>query len=254
MAGKLFDFKKSKVVSLVKKIIKERDARGKAILYTSTVVNYFFVAFQLYGGIRYESVWFTSLGVYYAVLTSVNLYVGLSHEKQGREAWKVFRISGWALTLANLALIAIISIMIATPGVAVRNYSPIIALGVTFWTFYLLISAVIGIVKQWRKKNVIAMAENSIQLIGATVSVLMLQTAMIASYEAQAIEEARKALEEASGITGASAAIEKAIDDLIQIFITSNRITGVLVIVVVLAITVYMIVKGSREYKKSAGN
>lgn len=250
MAGKLFDFKKSKVLSLVKKAVKDKDTREKAILYTSTAVNYFFVTFQLYGGIRYESVWFTSLGVYYAVLTSVNLYVRLSHKKQGREAWKVFRISGWALTLANLALIAIISIMIATPGVAVRNYSPIIAVGVTFWTFYLLISAAIGIIKQWRKKNVIAMAENSIQLIGATVSVLMLQTAMIASYGAQAIEEARKALEEASGITGASAAIEKAIDDLIQIFITSNRITGVLVIVVVLIITVYMIVKGSREYRK----
>lgn len=165
----------------------------------------------------------------------------------------MFRISGWALTLANLALIAIISIMIATPGVAIRNYDPIMATGVTFWTFYLLISAVIGIVKQWRKKDVIAMAENSIQLIGATVSVLMLQTAMIASYGAQAIEEARKALEEASGIAGASAEIEKVIDDLIQIFITSNRITGVLVIVVVLIITVYMIVKGSREYRKFRG-
>ena len=217
-------------------------------------MNYFFVAFQLYGGIRYESVWFTALGVYYAVLTSVNLYVGLSHEKQGREAWKIFRISGWALTLANLALIAIISIMIATPGVAIRNYDPIIAVGVTFWTFYLLISAAIGIVKQWRKKNVIAMAENSIQLIGATVSVLMLQTAMMASYGAQAIEEAKNTLEQMSGIVNTSVEMERTVDDLIQIFITSNRITGVLVIVVVLAITVYMIVKGSREYKKSAGN
>lgn len=253
MAGKLFDFKKSKAVSLVRKIIKERDTRGKAILYTSTVVNYFFVAFQLYGGIRYESVWFTSLGVYYAVLTSVNLYIGLSHKKQGREAWKVFRISGWALTLANLALIAIISIMIATPGVAVRNYSPIIAVGVTFWTFYLLISAAIGIVKQWRKKNVIAMAENSIQLIGATVSILILQTSMIASYGAQAIEEAKNTLEQMSGIVNTSVEMERTVDDLIQIFVTSNRITGILVIVVVLAITVYMIVKGSREYRKFRG-
>lgn len=250
MTSKLFDFKKSKVVSLVRKIIKEKDTREKAILYASTAVNYFFVAFQLYGGIRYESVWFTALGVYYAVLTSVNLYIRLSHKKQGREAWKVFRISGWALTLANLALIAIISIMIATPGVAVRNYSPIIAVGVTFWAFYLLISAVIGIVKQWRKKNVIAMAENSIQLIGATVSILMLQTAMIASYGAQAIEEAKNTLEQMSGIVNTSVEMERTVDGLIQIFVTSNRITGVLVIVVVLAITIYMIAKGSREYKK----
>lgn len=250
MKHSLFDTEKSEAVALAKKIIKDKDTREKAILYISTVMNYFFVIFQLYGGIRYKSGWFTALGVYYAVLTSVNLYVGLSHEKQGREAWKVFRISGWALTLANLALIAIISIMIATPGVAVRNYSPIIAVGVMFWTFYLLISAVIGIAKQWRKKNVIVMAENSIQLIGATVSILMLQTSMIVSYGAQAIEEAKNTLEQMSGIVNTSVEMERTVDDLIQIFATSNRITGILVIVVVLAITVYMIVKGSREYKK----
>lgn len=253
MANNLFNVEKSEAVSLVKKVIKDKDTREKAILYVSTVVNYFFVVFQLYGGIHYKSMWFTALGVYYAVITSMSLYIGLSRKKQGREAWKVFLASGWVLVLSNLALIVIISIMVASPGVAIRNYSPVMAAGTTIWTFYLLISAVIGIAKQWRKKSAIALAENNVQLIGAVVSVLMLQTAMIASYGVRAIEEARRMLEQMSGITNVPAEVERATNDFIQIFVVSNRVTGVLVIILVLAITVYMIVKGNKEYEKFCG-
>ena len=250
MTKNLFDVKKSEAVALVKRIIKDKDTREKAILCVSTVVNYFFVVFQLYGGIRYKSAWFTALGVYYAVITSVSLYIGLFRKKQGREAWKVFKVSGWVLALANLALVMMISVMIASPGVAIRNYSPVMAVGVTIWTFYLLVSAIAGIVRHWKKKNAIALAENNVQLIGAVVSVLMLQTAMIASYGTQAIEEAKKALEQMGGMVSVPTEVVMAADDLIQVFVASNRVTGVLVIVVVLAITVYMIVKGSREYRK----
>lgn len=245
-----FDVKKSEAVALTKKIVKDKDTREKVILYVSTVVNYFFVIFQLYGGIRYKSVWFAALGAYYAVITSVSLYIGLSRKKQGREAWRVFKTSGWVLALANLALIAIISVMIAAPGVAINNYSPVMAAGVTVWTFYLLISAVIGIVKHWKEKNAIALAENNVQLIGAAVSVLMLQTAMIASYGTQVIEEAKQALGQVGGAVSIPAGAEKMADEIIQVFVVSNRVTGVLVIIAVLAITVYMIVKGSREYRK----
>lgn len=250
MANNLFDVKKSEAVAMVKKIIKDKDTREKAILYVSTVVNYFFVVFQLYGGIRYKSVWFAVLGVYYAIITSVSLYIGLSHKKQGREAWGVFKVSGWVLALANLALVTMISVMIAAPGVAIRNYSPVMAAGAIIWTFCLLISAVMGIVKHWKEKNVIALAENNVQLIGAVVSVLMLQTAMIASYGARAIEEAKQTLGQMSGIVSVPAGVEKMADEIIQVFVVSNRVTGVLVIIAVLAITVYMIVKGSREYRK----
>lgn len=250
MANNLFDVKKSEAVAMVKKIIKDKDTREKAILYVGTVVNYFFVVFQLYGGIRYKSVWFAALGVYYAIITSVSLYIGLSHKKQGREAWKVFKASGWVLALANLALVTMISVMMASPGVAIRNYSPVMAAGAIIWTFYLLISAVMGIVKHCKEKNAIALAENNVQLIGAVVSVLMLQTAMIASYGARAIEEAKQTLGQMGGMVNVPAGVEKMADEIIQVFVVSNRVTGALVIIAVLAITVYMIVKGSREYRK----
>lgn len=82
MANNLFNVKKSKSIFLAKKAIKDKDTRERVILYASTAVNYFFVIFQLYGGIRYGFAWFAALGVYYAVLTSINLYIGLSCKKE----------------------------------------------------------------------------------------------------------------------------------------------------------------------------
>ena len=78
MARVIFGIRKSEAVSFVKKIKEDKKVRERTILYASTAVNYCFVIFQLYGGIRYGSAWFTALGVYYAALTSVTLYLGLS--------------------------------------------------------------------------------------------------------------------------------------------------------------------------------
>lgn len=248
----IFDVKKSETVSLAKKIVKDKDIRDRALLYAGTAVNYFFVIFQLYGGIKYKSVWFAALGVYYAVLTSVRLYIGISRKKRGAAAWRVFRVSGWALTLANIALVAMISVMVASPSVAIHGYSPLMAVGVTLWTVYLLVSAIVGIVRQWKNNNPVALAGNSVQLIGAVVSVLMLQTAMIASYGTQAIEDAKNTLAQIGDVAKVPTEVNEIINEMIQVFVASNRITGILVAVMVLGITVYIIVKGSREYRKSA--
>lgn len=246
----MFDVRKSEIISLAKKIKNDKVAREKAILYASTAVNYFFVIFQLYGGIRYRSAWFIALGVYYAVLTSATLYVGLSKNKSGPEAWKVFRTSGWALTVANLALIVMISVMVAVPSIAIHGYSTAMAVIVTIWTFYLLISAVVGIVKHWKRRDVIAIAENGLQLIGAAVSVLMLQTAMIASYSTQVIEKAERALSRVSDVVGTPTEVNDVVNTMIQTFVVSNRITGIMVAIMVLTITIYMITKGTKEYKR----
>lgn len=251
MTHDIFDIRKSEAVSLAKKIKGDKKARERAILYVSTVVNYFFVIFQLYGGIQYRSVWFAALGVYYAVLTSVTLYIGLSNGKKGREAWKVFRTSGWALIVANLALVVMISVMVAVPGIVIHGYSTLMAAVVTIWSFYLLISAVVGIVTNWKKRDIIAIAQNGVQLIGAAVSALMLQTAMIASYGVQAIGEAQQTLSQMGEVAGVPVEVNNVANTMIQTFVASNRITGVLVAIVVLSITIYMIVKGSKEYKKS---
>ena len=247
----LLNIKKSKAAKLAKRIIKDKGTRERAVLYVSTAVNYFFVLFQLYGGVRYKSAWFTALGVYYGVLTSANLYIELSRDKRGSEAWKVLKASGWVLILANLSLIVIISTMIAMPTVALHDYSTVMAIGVTVWTFYLLIAAIVGIVKERHKKNAIAMAGNTVRLIGAVVSVLMLQTAMIASYGVDIIEQAKKTIDQVESIAGVPAELEAMTDNLIRTFVESNRITGMLVLIIVAVITLYMIIKGSIEHKRS---
>ena len=39
-------------------------------------------------------------------------------------------------------------------------------------------------------------------------------------------------------------------NELVEAFVVSNRITGIVVGLIVLAVTIYMIVKGRREYRR----
>ena len=250
MIHNFFDIKKSKFLALFKKIKSNRDYRDNAILCISTAVNYFFAEFQLYGGIRYRSAWFAALGVYYAVLTSVKLYLGLSKDKRGHNAWKVFHFSGLALVIANFALIVMISIMIATPSITTYGYSTVIAAGVVFWTFYLLISAVVVMVRKKGEHDAITLAGNIVQFVGAAVSILMLQTAMIASYGAQVLANTEAALQQVEEVVNLPTEVNLVTNELMETFVVSNRITGIAVGLIVLAATTYMIVKGRGEYRR----
>ena len=245
-----FDIKKSKFLALFKKIRSNRDYRDKAVLCISTTVNYFFAGFQLYGGIRYRSAWFTALGVYYAVLTSVRLYLGLSKAKRGRNAWKVFHFSGLALVIANLALIIMISIMIAEPSITTYGYSTIITAGVVFWTFYLLVSAVVATVRKKGEHDAVTLAGSIVQFVGAAVSILMLQTAMIASYGTQVLANTEAALQQVEEAVNLPTEVNLVTNELMETFVVSNRITGIVVGLIVLVATTYMIVKGRREYRR----
>lgn len=250
MTHNFFDIKKSRFLALFKKIKSNGDYRDKVKLCISTAVNYFFAGFQLYSGIRYRSAWFAALGVYYAVLTSVRLYLGLSKAKRGRNAWKVFHFSGLALVIANLALIIMISIMIAEPSITTYGYSTIITAGVVFWTFYLLVSAVVATVRKKGEHDAVTLAGSIVQFVGATVSILMLQTAMIASYGAQVLTNTVAALQQVEEAVNLPTEVNLVTNELVEAFVVSNRITGIVVGLIVLAVTIYMIVKGRREYRR----
>ena len=184
--------------------------------------------------------------MYYAVLTSVRLYLGLSKARCGRNAWKVFHFSGLALIIANLALI----IMIAEPSITTHEYSTVIAAGVVFWTFYLLIPAVVVTVRKKGKHDAITLAGNIVQFVGATVSILMLQTAMIASYGTQVLANTEAALQQVEEVVNLPTEVNLVTNELMETFVVSNRITGIVVGLILLVATTYMIVKGRREYRR----
>ena len=235
---------------LIKKYKSDEKFHNRVGLYGGASINLAFVAVQLYGGIKYQSAWFTALAVYYAVLSIVKFYIGASINKKGKAGWKIFRIVGFIMTVLNLALIMMISIMIANPSIAIHKYSLLITVIIAIWTLGSTGLTIYEVIKTRKKNEPVPLASRLVQLIAAIVSVLMLQTAMVASISTPQIEVATNTIEQFGSMANAPMEISEMISELFQDLATSNTITGTVVAIMASGITLYMIIRGTVEGKK----
>ncbi|MBR3052262.1 hypothetical protein IKG60_01415 [Candidatus Saccharibacteria bacterium] len=223
--------------------------RNKVNLYSGAVTNLGFVGVQLYGGIRYQSVWFTSLAVYYALLSAVKFYIGLSTNRKGKKAWRTFQTTGVVMLFLNLVLITMVSMMIANPKLALHEYSAILAIVTAFWAVGAAGMAIYGVVSVYKKRNPVALADRLVGLITAAVSVLMLQTSLVASVNGNEIEKGREYIEQFGAVARVPAEMTEILSETTQELATSNTVTGVLVVVFAGGVTWYMIIRGAIEEK-----
>ena len=236
---------------LITKYKTDAKFREQVGLYAGAATNLVFVIIQLYGGIKYQSVWFTALAIYNAVLAIVKFYIGKSIHKKGKEGWKTFRIVGYIMTILNIALIVIISIMIAEPSIAIHKYGLDIAIVIAIWTFISTGITIYEVVKTHKKNEPVAIASRLVQLVTSVVSILMLQTALIASITTTEIEKAKETIEQVGTATNVPTEITTLTTNLFQDLATSNAITGGIVAVFAGLVTLYMIIRGTIEKKKT---
>ena len=148
------------------------------------------------------------------------------------------------------------------------------------WSIYLFVTSIRGLLLIRGKRDPWLIARWDIRFIAALVSVLMLQTALTASFgtgsgedllgdmadiEIEVIDvgkEATEGIEEATGVPIWSGVVEKVLpdeeitrdkivnDQTMEVLMEANRITGVVVGSIVLGLTIYMIVRGHREEKR----
>ena len=209
-----------------------------------------FTCVQLYGGIRYQSVWFFAFGVYYGVLTIVKFYLAHWVGVKGKKGWKVFRTVGFVMSLLNIALIVMISIMVANPAIVFHEYSLVIAIITGAWTLISAGMTVRSVAEMHNKNDPVALADRLVNLTTAAVSVLMLQTSLIASISTPQIETVKGYIEQFGSFANIPETISGWFTDLFQRLATSNSITGSIVAIFTSGITVYMIIRGTVERKK----
>lgn len=241
---------KKSVKRIIKKYKTDEKFRNRVGLYGGASINLAFVAIQFYGGIKYQSVWFTALAIYYAVLSIVKFYIGASINRKGKAGWTTFRIAGFIMMILNIALIVMISIMINNPSIAIHKYSPLITVVIAIWTFGSTGIAIHEVMEAHKKKNPVPLASRLVQLITAVVSVLMLQTAMVASISTPQIELATNTIEQFGSMANTPIEVSELITELFQDLAASNIITGTVVAVMASGITLYMIIRGTVEGKK----
>lgn len=206
------------------KYLTDRGYRVRVSLYISLTVNLFYSVFKLISGIVLSSFWWGAVAIYYIILSVVRfLLLRYMRNNRGEPMmlfeYRRYRLCGILMLILNLTLTGIVFQMVhqgrayAYPGVMI--------FAAAAYTFYTVTSSIISMVKYRKYKSPVMSASKAIKFAAALVSLLSLETAMLAQFG----------------------------DDP-----TFTRImttcTGIGVCAIVLAMSVYMIIRSTKEIKK----
>lgn len=204
----------------------DRAFRTKISLHISLLVNLLYVGANLFSWYQNHSWWFVILAVYYATLSIMRfLLVGYVRRNEiGSDRVKELKLSIACsvilLTLNFFLSGAVLMIVFQDKG---YDYGSIMIYVMALYTFYQTTHAIVDIIKYRKLGSPMMSTAKVVSLASALVSMLNLETAMFAQFGAD---------------------MSKA-DQRLMIMLT-----GAGVAVTVIAMSVFMIVKSSKEIKR----
>lgn len=217
--------KKLRATSVGRRFFSDVRFRTELSLYQGLLVNLLYIGIKLFSGIYYRSVWFVALAIYYILLAVMRLVLVRRVKKRtDRTPMEIelrrYRMCGLMLLMMNQALAGIVAIiMYQDKGF---RYPGILIYAMAAYSFYSVIIAVVNLVKFAKHGSPILSAAKVINLVAAMVSILSLETAMLAQFGGDTDYAFRQIM------TGA---------------------TGGGVCVLVIGIAVFMIVTSTKELK-----
>ena len=154
-------------------------------LCLSVGLNLIYAVMKLCLGIFYHSVWFGTFGVYYTLLTIMRVLLArhVNRSAFGKELiseWKRYRLCGAILLPMTLALSGVIVLVIEKHEGF--QYPGSLIYVMAMYAFYATITAAVHVVRYRKYRSPIMTAAKVISLSSALVSVLSLETAMIAQF------------------------------------------------------------------------
>lgn len=168
-------------IPLVKRFAEDVRFRTSVSLYQGLLVNLLYIALKLTSGIYYRSWWFITLAVYYTLLAVMRFLLlwrwgGIGPELELRR----YRLCGAVLLIMNVALAGMVVLMVSQNHGYV--YPGILIYAMAVYSFYTVIIAVINVIKFRTHGSPVLSAAKAINLAAALVSILALETAMIAQF------------------------------------------------------------------------
>ena len=174
--------------------------RGRVSLYQGMTMNLLYAVFRLLTGVRYDSVWFISMSVYYFALGLMKAYLAVCRrlsEKRGPEfEERCYRRTARMLFFLNFPMGIMITLMIVdNRGFSYPGYVIYLSAVYTFWS---AANSVVNLVRFRKLGSPILSASKALNFVAAMMSVLGLQTAMIAAFSSDS-EEWRRMMNTITG-------------------------------------------------------
>lgn len=158
--------------------------RGSASIWQGMMVNFLYVVFRIFMGIRYASVWFITIAIYYLLLGIMRLSLILSYRNRSvKSELRSYRKTAWLLFLLNIPMGGMITLMVLTDsGYFYPGY--VIYLS-AMYTLYTIILSIVNLVKFRKLGSPILSAAKALNFVAALMSLLGLQTAMISQFSTE---------------------------------------------------------------------
>lgn len=158
--------------------------RSSVSIYQGMMVNFLYVVFRIFAGIRYASVWFITIAIYDLLLGLMRLSLILSYRNRNvKSELRCYRQTAWLLFLLNIPMGGMIVLMVLTDsGYSYPGY--VIYLS-AMYTFYTIILSVVNLVKFRKLGSPILSAAKVLNFVAALMSLLGLQTAMISQFSTE---------------------------------------------------------------------
>ncbi len=173
--------KKFRSTAVGEKYMTDVRFRTGVALYQGFFVNLLYILIKLVSGIVYRSAWFIALAVYYILLAVMRfLLVRRLDTRDEAAELRRYRLCGIMLLFMNQALTGIVVFMVRQNRGF--DYPGLLIYAMAAYSFYAVTIAIVNIVKTRRHKSPILSAAKAINLVAAMVSILSLETAMLAQF------------------------------------------------------------------------
>ncbi len=218
--------KKFRSTAVGEKYMTDARFRAGVSLYQGFFVNLLYIVMKLVSGVAYRSAWFVALAVYYILLAVMRfLLVRRLNARDAAAELRRYRLCGIMLLFMNQALAGIVVFMVRQNRGF--DYPGPLIYAMAAYSFYAVTVAIVNIVKTQKHKSPVLSAAKAINLVAAMVSILSLETAMLARFGGGDDPMFRRVM------TGA---------------------TGGAVCTVVIGMAIYMIWRANRNLKKLRTN
>ncbi len=212
---------------LVHRYLTEVPFKVHVSLYLSLGINLLYAGMNLFFGVRYRSVWFGTLAVYYSML-AIMRFLLLRHVNRNeigsdlRAELRRYRLCGIILMLLNIALSGVVILVVQqNEGFAYAGYLIYV---IALYAFYNIISAVRDVIKYRKYQSPVMSASKAIKLAAALVSMLSLETAMLAQFDAGTDPLARQAM---TAMTGGGVCVFILVMAAVMIVVSTRRLKAI---------------------------
>lgn len=152
----------------------------KIKLYFSLIFHFIYGLFKLIMGIYYKSWWFITFAIYYLLLCIIKFSFVKGINSNINNEYKRLKLTGIVLLLLNFILIGMVIIIIHQNQSIV--YNGVVIYVVALYDFYLIISAIIDVIKNKKNHSPTIIASKVINLSVAMISMISLACAMITEF------------------------------------------------------------------------